>query len=215
MIRILTLSLCLIVLTALAGAVPRVGAPGQTLPGAAFAQEAVTVQPFTLGDPDAPITFAEYASFTCGHCADFHDDVFKRLKAEYIDTGKVHFTYQEVYWDRYAIWAGLLARCGGETRFFGLVSMLYEKQREWIDPKDPARTADNLRRIGRTAGLDDAQMDACFNDVKLAEALIARSDEVTKRDGVDGTPSMMIDGELYQNMSYRRLKKILDDKLGG
>lgn len=215
MIRILSLSLGMIVLAALGGAWLTSTPAGQTLPGAAQAQEAVTVQPFTLGDPEAPVTFTEFASFTCGHCGRFHDEVFKRLKADYIDTGKVYFTYQEVYWDRYAIWAGLLARCGGETRFFGIVSMLYEKQGEWIDAKDPAKTADNLRRIGKTSGLTDVQMDVCFGDAALAEALIEHSDTATARAGVDGTPSMMINGELYKNMSYRRLKDILDEKLAG
>ena len=44
-----------------------------------------------LGDPDAPVTVIEYASYTCGHCGNFHADQFKKLKAEYIDTGKVRF----------------------------------------------------------------------------------------------------------------------------
>ncbi|MBK1634235.1 DsbA family protein [Rhodovulum adriaticum] len=216
MIRILTLSLGMVMLAALGGGwIASAPFAPAGLSGAAHAEEAVTVDSFTLGDPDAPIRLTEYASFTCGHCGNFHDDVFKRLKADYIDTGKVYFTYQEVYWDRYAVWAGLLARCGGGTRFFGIVSLLYEKQRDWIDAKDPTQTGENLRRIGRTAGLSTEQMDACFTDVALAEALIAHSDAATERDGVDGTPSIMIDGELYSNMRYSRLKKILDAKLEG
>ncbi|ARE41420.1 Periplasmic thiol:disulfide interchange protein DsbA [Rhodovulum sp. P5] len=193
--------------------------PGLSPVGPAQAQDSaadtVVVTPFTLGDPDAPIKISEYASFTCGHCGHFHEEVFKKLKADYIDTGKVYFTYQEVYWDPYAIWAGLLARCGGEMRFFGIVSMLYEKQGEWIDAKDPGKTAENLRKIGRTAGLGADEMEQCLSDAALATALRDRSDKVSARDGITGTPSLMIDGELYKNMPYRKLKQILDDKLKG
>jgi len=222
MFRNLMLSLGLIALAALGGywltASPKL--PALTPVPAAEAQSAASaetaqVAPFTLGDPDAPIKLTEYASFTCGHCAHFHEDVFKRLKADYIDTGKVYFTYREIYWDPYAIWAGLVARCGGEMRFFGISAMLYEKQRDWIDPKDPQKTVDNLRKIGRTAGLSDDELDQCLNNAQMATALRDTSDAVSQRDGVTGTPSLMIDGELYKNMSYRNLSKILDEKLAG
>ncbi|TCO73286.1 thioredoxin domain-containing protein [Rhodovulum euryhalinum] len=214
MFRTLSLSLGLTALAALGG-LWITAAPSLGPISAAQAQEVAQVAPFTLGDPGAPIKLEEFASFTCGHCGTFHDEVFKKLKAEYIDTGKVHFTYHEVYWDPYAIWAGLLARCGGETRFFGIVSMLYEKQRDWIDPKDPQKTAGNLRQIGRTAGLADDQMEACLSDAALATALRDHSAETTAKAGVTGTPALVIDGQLYKNMRYRDLKKILDEKLAG
>jgi protein-disulfide isomerase len=46
--------------------------------------------------------------------------VFKPLKADYIDTGKVHFTLREVYFDRYGLWAAMIARCGGDLKYFGI-----------------------------------------------------------------------------------------------
>ncbi|PTW43765.1 DsbA family protein [Rhodovulum kholense] len=213
MIRKLTLSFGLAALTTLGLGVAPASAP--LLSSAAWAEETPDVTPFTMGDPNAPIELEEFASFTCGHCAHFHEDVFKRLKADYIDTGKVHFTYHEVYWDPYAVWAGLLARCGGEMRFFGIVSMLYEKQKDWIDPKDPQKTSENLRRIGQTAGLSEDAMNQCLSDAALAKALSETSDKTVDAAGVTGTPSLVIDGQLYKNMSYRDLKKILDEKLAG
>jgi protein-disulfide isomerase len=51
------------------------------------------------------VKIVEYASFTCPHCAHFHETVFGQLKADYIDTGKVQFTLREVYFDRYGLWA--------------------------------------------------------------------------------------------------------------
>ena len=66
-----------------------------------------------IGPADAKVTIVEYASFTCPHCAAFHTNVFKDLKKDYIDTGKVRFEFREVYFDRYGLWASMMARCGG------------------------------------------------------------------------------------------------------
>ena len=68
------------------------------------------VMEITMGDPNASTTVIEYASYTCPHCARFHEDVFKDLKTNYIDTGKINFVYREVYFDRFGLWAGMLAR---------------------------------------------------------------------------------------------------------
>jgi len=87
-----------------------------------------------IGDADAPIEMIEYASFTCPHCARFHADVYPLLKADYIDSGKVKFIYREVYFDRFGLWASMIARCGGEARFFGLSNLIYEKIRS-VQPR--------------------------------------------------------------------------------
>ena len=36
----------------------------------------------TLGNPDAEVTVIEYASFTCPHCRDFHNNAYQDLKAD-------------------------------------------------------------------------------------------------------------------------------------
>ena len=80
-----------------------------------------------LGNPDAPLTFIEYASFTCPHCAAFHMGPFKQLKADFIDTGLIKFVNREVFFDRFGLWAAIVARCGdGDAqRYFGIADMLY------------------------------------------------------------------------------------------
>ncbi|MCB1361728.1 MAG: thioredoxin domain-containing protein, partial [Rhodobacteraceae bacterium] len=52
-------------------------------------------------------------------------------KEAYIDTGLIRFIYREVYFDAYGLWAAMVARCGGEMRYFGIADMLYAEQREW------------------------------------------------------------------------------------
>ena len=63
---------------------------------AAPAAEPKIVEDLFLGEESAPLTIYEYASFTCPHCAAFHKDNFPKLKAEYIDTGKVRFATRQI-----------------------------------------------------------------------------------------------------------------------
>jgi hypothetical protein len=59
------------------------------------------IMEMTQGYVDAPIEMIEYASFTCPHCAKFHEEIYPKLKINYIDKGLVKFVYREVYFDKY------------------------------------------------------------------------------------------------------------------
>ncbi|MGR3462606.1 MAG: DsbA family protein [Roseovarius sp.] len=165
-----------------------------------------------LGPEDASVTVMEYASFTCPHCANFHKGPFKQLKADYIDTGKIRFVYRDVYFDRFGLWASMVARCGGQEKFFGIADMLYKQQREWTQG-DPAAIADNLRRIGKVAGIAPDAIEACLNDRDKAQALVAWYQENAKAHEVNSTPTFIIDGQKYSNMPYDEFKAIIDEKL--
>lgn len=198
---------------------------GEATPGAAVAQgapaeeaapteaAAAQVPDMTMGEASAPIEVIEYGSFTCPHCADFHADQFQQLKADWIDTGRVRFTFREVYFDRFGLWASMIARCGGEMRFFGIHDLLYEGQQEWIGDQQPQTIADNLKRIGLAAGLDQAQLDACLADEAQAEALVAWFQENAEADGITATPTFLIDGETYSNMPWTEFEAVLEEKL--
>ncbi|MDP3262692.1 MAG: DsbA family protein [Tabrizicola sp.] len=179
----------------------------------ALAQDAPEPTDFSLGDPNAPVKMVEYASFTCPHCADFHENVFKNLKRDYIDTGKVHFTLREVYFDRYGLWAAMVARCGGEMRYFGIHDVLFSTQKEWAGSDDPTVVVANLKTIALAAGMDGAAVDACLKDGPMAEALIKRFETNMAADGVEGTPTIFINGAKHSNMSYDDLKALLDAEL--
>ncbi len=164
------------------------------------------------GSPDAPITVIEYASLTCPHCARFSQEVYPQLMENYVDTGQVQFIMREVYFDRYGLWAAMVARCGGPLRYFGIVEMMFEEQRDWVQG-EPAEVADNLRRLGRRAGLSDDQLDQCLGDNAMAQAMVTLSSEQATADEIQGTPSFIINGELYSNMSYADFSDVLDGLL--
>ncbi len=179
----------------------------------AAAEEPSAVQDMVQGAEDAPVTVIEYGSFTCPHCATWHQESYPELKANYIDSGQVRFIFREVYFDRPGLWASMIARCGDGTRFFGIHDMIYEQQAEWIGDSQPATIADNLRRLGLSAGLDQAQLDACLTDEAQAEALVAWFQGNAEADGITGTPTFIINGETHSNMAWDEMQAILDAEL--
>lgn len=195
--------------------------PAFDLPFAANAQEAsdtseateTQVVDMTLGAEDAPISIVEYASFTCPHCASFHADQFKKIKENYIDTGKVKFTFREVYFDKYGMWASMIARCSGPDRFFGMTDLILNNQSTWARAGGDLAIVSELTKLGKIAGLSDEQLNTCMQDADKLRALVAWYQENAARDDVKSTPSFLIDGEKYSNMSFEEFATILDAKL--
>ena len=109
----------------------------------------------------------------------------------------------------------MIARCGGEMRFFGMAELIYEKQREWTASGDPAIIIEDLRKLAKTAGLTDDMLDECMNDADMAQSLVGWYQANAERDDISSTPSFLIDGEKYSNMAYAEFQKIIDDKVNG
>jgi protein-disulfide isomerase len=175
------------------------------------------IQDFGVGSPDAKVVIDEYLSFTCPHCAHFHAEVYPKLKEDYIDKGLVRLNYHEVYFDKFGLWGAMLARCGGEMRYVGIVDMLFDKQTEWAASDDPTVAIDQLKKIGLIAGVDEATADACLRDQDMAQALVTHYQTsiaaAFPNDSFKGTPSFIINGTVSGNMSYEDLKAILDAEL--
>jgi protein-disulfide isomerase len=203
----------LLALTSGALALAGTGLRAQTEETAALAP----IVDYGIGDVNAKVKMMEFLSFTCPHCAQFHSEIYPRLKADYIDTGKVRLEYHEVYFDQLGLLGAMLARCGGEMRYFGITDMLYDKQRDWAGAEDLPAAVAGLKKIGLAAGLDGAAMDACLSDQPMAEALVANYQKNIETNFPDesfgGTPSFIINGAQYSNMDYAELQAILDAEL--
>lgn len=191
---------------------------GITLVNPANAQDAAdvdtsTIQEMVLGNDQAPVTLIEYASYTCPHCASFHSGVFKDIKKNYIDTGKIKFVYREVYFDKYGLWASMIARCE-PSKFFGINDLIYETQSEWTRAGDQNAIVDELRKIGRLAGIDGESLEACMQDGDKARTLVAWYQQNQEADDITGTPSFVLNGRKLSNMSYPEFAETLDAELG-
>ena len=196
--------------TGAAGLAPALGLAESHAEMGGLAPDAVTA----MGPEDAPVTLIEYASFTCPHCRNFHQSILPGIKADYVDTGKVRFEYREVFFDRYGLWAAMIARCGGEARYFPIADMIYAKQSEWTQG-EPAEVAENLMRIGVAAGLSREEVEACLQDAEQAQGMVELFEARREQDGVNSTPNLVIGGENMGAMSEADLRAALDAALAG
>jgi protein-disulfide isomerase len=159
----------------------------------------------TLGKADAPITVVEYASMTCGHCANFHNKIFPQIKEKYIDTGKVHFIMREFPLDNLAAAASMLARCAGGDKTFPMISALFAKQDEWAfvrgDPKP------ELFKFARQAGFTQESFDKCLTDQKLLDDIVATRTRGSDILGVSSTPTFFINGKKLAGGSFEDFEK--------
>ena len=193
--------------------------PENPLIGAAYARDAEvdtsTITEMVQGAEDAPVTLIEYASYTCPHCANFHTGPYKKLKEEYIDTGKVKFIYREVYFDRYGLWASMIARCAGPEKFFGMTDLIFKEQSDWARAGGATEIVDALRKIGRLAGLENDQLEACLQDGTKAQTLVTWYQENAEEHDVTATPSFVLNGKKIENQSYDSFKALIDAELEG
>ena len=170
------------------------------------------ITPMIIGSKNAPVKIIEYASFTCPHCATFHNEVLPKLKNDYINSGKVLLEYREVYFDGPGLWAGLLARCQGNKKYFAMVDLIYKKQKDWASG-NRNDIIEGLLSIGRQTGLDDKKSRKCMENSEQAKKLIDRFKKNITEDGISSTPSFVINDKLMSNMTYDKMKNIIESLL--
>ena len=148
----------------------------------------------TLGDPKAPVKMVEYASASCTHCASFNNEVFPAFKAKYIDTGKVHYTLKEFLTPPNELAAAgfLTARCAGKDKYFTVLDAIFRSQQEIFQTGDMRGV---LLRVAQSAGLTEAQFNACITDEEALKALNSRVERAIKQDKITGTPAFFVNGK--------------------
>jgi protein-disulfide isomerase len=180
-------------------------------PAAAQEQLAWAKGDMALGKPDAPVTVIEYASMTCPHCARFHAETFKAFKEKYVDTGKVRMIFREFPFDGLALRASMLARCAGPERYFPMLEVLFQQQKQWTAAKDPLVA---LAQIGRLGGVSQEKFDACMKSEELSNAIVQNRLEGQQKHGVESTPTFVIEGEkLTGALTLAQLDEALAKKL--
>lgn len=175
---------------------PTAGQPPVAVTAAPDLAALLAIQPgdHVLGDPKAPVTLIEYASFTCPHCAHFHTQILPELKKKWIDTGKVKLIYRDFPLDQVAAKAAQIAECTTNDRYFGVIDIIFRGQATWATAADPIA---ELAKPLRIAGLGDNEIKACLANEAKSSAVIAdyRGGETL---GVNSTPALFLDGQLYR-----------------
>jgi protein-disulfide isomerase len=156
-----------------------------------------------LGKADAPVTFIEYASMTCPHCAHFSQTTFPAFKTKYVDSGKVHFIFREFPLDELAVAASMLVRCAAtgadKTKVDGekamaMIEVLFNSQDKW-EAKNPIPP---LQQIAKQAGITDKMFDECLKDQKLYNDILAVRERASKEYKVESTPTLFVNGKMIK-----------------
>jgi protein-disulfide isomerase len=161
--------------------------------GAADASKPVSLPDMALGAANAPVTIVEYAAPTCPHCAAFDREVFPRIKAEYIDTGKVRYVLREFPLNIKDVACQMLARriAGGDgAKYVAVIETMWREQHSLLE-----HTTDTLHQIGKQAGLGAEAVEDCLKDQALLDKINADRQFATESLEVDGTPTFFVNGK--------------------
>jgi protein-disulfide isomerase len=171
-----------------------------------------TAQPYTFGNPDAPVRLIEFADFECPGCAQWatmtEPDVMERL----VNTGVVHFQIFDFPLDMHAnAWPAhnAVACAADQGKFDAMHMAVYNTQSDWSAQYGNTNPASGLRKAAQASGVDLAAWDACFDSQKHYPRIKANQQEGLKI-GVRGTPALVIGKTLYEGMPYDAIKRIVD-----
>ena len=160
----------------------------------------------SLGDPNG-VTVIEYGSLTCSHCATFATTIFPAFQKAYVDPGKVHFIFREFSRNPLDVAAFVLARCEGDDKTLATIDLLFAEQDKWAFVNNPL---DALLAALRPTGMSHDQAMACIKDQAKADALTKILNAAVQDVKVQGTPTFVIDGKVYDGeLSMADLDAIL------
>ncbi len=175
-------------------------------------------EPFR-GQSDARVAIVEYSDFACPYCAEFVRELYPRIEAEYIKSGKVKYFFRDLPERGHtnAWMAAQAARCAGEQgKFWEMHDLLFATQ--------AALAGLDLPTLAQGLGLDTEELRACIDHGRWAEA-IQRSAAGARRLELYGTPAFLIgtvseDGNVVRatktvvgGASFEALKSALDELL--
>ena len=168
----------------------------------------------TMGNPKAPVTLIEYGAPSCSICAAFFQDVFPKLKQNYIDTGKVFYVFRVFPLRELDGDAEKMARCLPEDKYFGFIDQLWRNQTKWDNAEYPGIADPHAALVqeGRIAGMSAEQVDQCLNNKEEDDRINKVAAEAEQRYSINATPTFILDGAPLSagSVPYDQLSKTLD-----
>lgn len=169
-------------------------------------------QPY-MGEPDAPVIIVEFADYKCPACKRWKDEVLTEIKKEYLDTGKAVFYYVDL---PFLAPDSNLAALAGES--------LYQQKQEFFwtyfdlmmahqGPKDEVwANKDFIMKLVKE-NIPDVNMKTFEQDLDKRKyiANVKRDFIIGENHQVDGTPSVFINGQAAEDISFEGITSIIDN----
>tara|TARA_B100000900_G_scaffold152134_1_gene129210 strand:- start:248 stop:823 length:576 start_codon:yes stop_codon:yes gene_type:complete len=161
------------------------------------------------GNDNAKITIIAYESLTCSHCADFHKNVYPKLKKEYIDTGLAKIEFRHFPLDIAALNASKITQCK-EDQGLEILDSLYSNQQAWVKGNTIEEINDNLKKFVTDQGYK-FNFDKCINNKKIEDFILNDRIEGTKKFKINATPTIIINNKKFEKtLNYKNLKNSLE-----
>ena len=169
----------------------------------------------SIGDPKAKVTIKVFSSLTCPHCADFHKNIYEKLKEEYIDKGLVKFEHHAFPLDLAALNAEIIVRCQNSIeKKFDLLTDIYNKQTTWAVGSDINKINQLIKKVGINFGLTNEKMDKCLKNEQAQDEILEQRIEAQKKYKIESTPTIIINEKKYSGkVDFKQFKKAIDKKL--
>ena len=160
------------------------------------------------GNHDAKIKLIIYESLTCGHCADFHKNVYPDLKKDFIDKGKVKIEYRSFPLDMAALNASKIAHCKNDGKA-DILHFLFKNQKQWAQGNKIEEVNSKLKKI-----LDSSEFkvdfDKCISNKKIEDYILEDRIEAVKKFKLNSTPTLIINNKKFDKpLKYKNLEKTL------
>jgi len=145
---------------------------------------------FSLGDPNAPVKVEEFSDFRCSYCKAFSQNTEPDFIKNYIDTGKVYFTFVNyAFLAEDSVDAAEATYCAADQNAF----WQYKETLFSNNTSQDAFTAENLTKYANQLNLDVSAFTNCLdNDTHLAD--VDNDLAYGKSIGVSATPSFNVNG---------------------
>ena len=161
------------------------------------------------GKLDSKVTIITYESLTCGHCADFHMDVYPQLKKEFIDTGIVKIEFRHFPLDMAALNASKIAQCRNDGKS-DLLHFLFSNQKKWVIGETAEVANENLKKLLKDENIA-IDFEKCTNNKNIEDYVLNDRIEAVKKFEINATPAIIINNKKFEkSLNYKNLKKTIE-----
>ena len=174
-----------------------------------IADTSSSIQQIYEGNKDAKVTIITYESLTCSHCADFHKNVYPKLKKEFIDTGLVKIEFRHFPLDMAAFNASKIAQCNNDGKS-DLLHFLFSNQKKWVIGETVEAVNENLKKFLKDENIV-IDFEKCTNNKNIEDYVLNDRIEGVKKFKVNATPTIIINNKKFDKvLNYKNLKKFIE-----
>ena len=161
------------------------------------------------GNESAKITIIAYESLTCSHCANFHNDVYPKLKRDYIDTGLAKIEFRHFPLNIAALNASKISQCN-VNQGLEILESLYSNQQAWVKGNTVDEINNNLKKFIRDEGFK-IDFEKCISNKEIEDFVLNDRIEGSKKFKVNANTTIIINNKKFEkSLNYKNLKKSLE-----